>query len=201
MPLTIRLDKQTIQSHDLTPLEPYMKWNEQFRQFFMDNRGREHYRLLANVSSQLPTGSKVADLGTYNGGSALALSANSGVTVTTYDITECIPPFGETTLTRLNVTQKIMKCQDDVATLVENDVIMLDIAHDGVQEDAILELLAEHNYKGLLFMDDIHLNDPMRNTWKKITAYKKYDITPLGHWSGTGLVVFDPSKIDVEITM
>jgi hypothetical protein len=38
-------------------------------------------------------------------------------------------------------------------------------------------------------LDDIHLNDDMKLFWNNITE-EKYDLTSIGHWSGTGLVVF-----------
>ena len=38
-------------------------------------------------------------------------------------------------------------------------------------------------------LDDIKLNDEMRDFWSNIKE-EKWDITSKGHWSGTGLVNF-----------
>jgi hypothetical protein len=39
-------------------------------------------------------------------------------------------------------------------------------------------------------LDDINLNNPMKEFWNVITE-DKYDISEYGHWSGTGLVIFE----------
>jgi hypothetical protein len=45
------------------------------------------------------------------------------------------------------------------------------------------------NFKGRLFLDDIHLNPAMKCFWNSISETKA-DITDIGHWSGSGLVDF-----------
>jgi hypothetical protein len=45
------------------------------------------------------------------------------------------------------------------------------------------------NYKGYLLLDDIHLNFEMERFWGSITK-EKYDITNIGHITGTGVVYF-----------
>ena len=45
-------------------------------------------------------------------------------------------------------------------------------------------------YKGYLMLDDIYYNDAMRNFWSSIVE-EKYDISNIGHHSGTGLVIFN----------
>jgi hypothetical protein len=39
-------------------------------------------------------------------------------------------------------------------------------------------------------LDDIHLNEAMINYWNSFTE-EKYDLTNIGHWSGTGMVIFE----------
>ena len=58
----------------------------------------------------------------------------------------------------------------------------------GMDEDSY-QHLKKINWEGYLVLDDIHLNDPMKEFWNQIDN-EKYDITPMGHWSGTGLVIF-----------
>lgn len=56
------------------------------------------YKLLAYLSSQLPKGSKVADLGTNRGDSAIALASNPDVFVMTFDIEDRVgTPVGQKT--------------------------------------------------------------------------------------------------------
>jgi hypothetical protein len=68
--------------------------------------------------------------------------------------------------------------------------IMLDTDHEGPFEDAFYAHLKKINYKGLLFLDDINLNDPMKIFWAGITE-EKYELTSKAHWSGTGIVIFE----------
>ena len=68
--------------------------------------------------------------------------------------------------------------------------IMLDTFHEGVYEISFYEKLKEINYKGILFCDDIHLNEKMENFWNLIT-HEKYDITDKGHETGSGIVLFE----------
>ena len=67
--------------------------------------------------------------------------------------------------------------------------IFLDVDHDGLYEDKFYSFLNSIEWKGILVLDDIHLNEPMKNFWNGISQ-EKYDLTQIGHWSGTGLVVF-----------
>ena len=53
-------------------------------------------------------------------------------------------------------------------------------------------MLKHNGFKGLLFLDDIYLNDAMRIFWDSITE-PKYDLTSVGHFSGNGIVDFSKS--------
>ena len=55
-------------------------------------------------------------------------------------------------------------------------------------------MLVEGHYDGLLMLDDIYLNPTIQSFWEKI-GLEKIDLTPLGHWSGTGLVRFEPAAL------
>ena len=52
----------------------------------------------------------------------------------------------------------------------------------------ILDFLIDNNWHGKLLLDDINLNQEMKNFWNGI-SHEKYDLTDIGHWSGTGLVI------------
>ena len=158
------------------------------------------YRLLALLSSQLPAGSLVADLGTREGDSATALAVNTTVRVVTYDIVV----NGESVrLANLENVQFIQKdCISDVDNYAGAILISLDLdPHDGIQEQKVLELLLEKKFRGLLVCDDINPQWwPEMKEWWDTIMLKKYDVTFYGHFSGTGIVVFDEQFIDVNIT-
>ena len=76
-------------------------------------------------------------------------------------------------------------------------IILLDIdPHDGVTEDYFYNRLLDFDFKGFLICDDIHINDGMMNFWNSIKK-QKFDITDIGHWSGTGLVNFSDEIIEI----
>ena len=67
---------------------------------------------------------------------------------------------------------------------------MLDTYHDGEFEQEFADYLTEINYKGLVMFDDIHLNSEMSNFWDGLEN-EKYDLTDIGHHTGTGIAVYD----------
>ena len=67
--------------------------------------------------------------------------------------------------------------------------IMLDTFHDASFEKEFLNHLIKLNYKGFLLLDDIYLNDEMKIFWSSMKL-EKYDISKIGHVTGTGLVSF-----------
>ena len=200
----ITLDKDTIASVDVSSLLPYLvSAPEAFKSYLVADPGKEHYRLLAYLSEQLGksmTHPKVSDVGTYHGASALSLSMHPDVQVTTYDILKLIP-HTLSPLHRPNVFMKVMSGQLDIAEISKSDIVVLDIdPHDGPSETEFVQLLVRYGFRGLLICDDIHLNSGMQHFWSETipSHLKKVDVSPLGHWTGTGIVVFDPSIIDVN---
>jgi len=145
--------------------------------------GREHYRLLMYVST-LFNGEVLFDVGTNECRSAIALSYNKANKIKSYDIVQINPenPIIE------NV-EFILGDSTKDEELIHSPFIFLDVDHDGTYENIFYNHLKESGWKGLLMLDDIHLNDDMRLFWNNITE-EKYDLTSIGHWSGTGLVVF-----------
>ena len=63
-------------------------------------------------------------------------------------------------------------------------------------EREFFQRLLDVQYRGMLGLDDIQLNHEMNKWWKELQGgenekgYKTYDLTNIGHWSGTGLVDF-----------
>lgn len=201
--IKLNLNKENVFARSILDLLPYMEWNPEFLQYMNKSPGCEHYRMLAEISNQLPDGTRISDLGTYNGSSALALSDNLNVHVTTYDIKQFIPDSSKilTPLTRPNIQMKIMPCQSDIQSILQSQFVFLDIdPHDGPEETQFVKLLLDNGFRGILGCDDIHLNAGMNLFWDSIPFHlKKIDVTYLGHSSGTGLVIFDPSLIDIDV--
>lgn len=199
---TINLSKSIVNSRTTNHLTDYMRFKPSFIDYINNEAGKEHYKLLVEISHQLHDGANIADVGTYYGASALMLSSNPVVNVTTYDIFKVIP--GEevlTPLSRPNVKMVVQSGHDNIDSISHCDLVVLDIdPHDGKQEPVFISLLREKGFRGLLLCDDINLNKEMHHFWASTCPdLKKVDVTHLGHWSGTGVIVFDPTYIDVQV--
>jgi hypothetical protein len=197
--MNIPLDTTAISNIDLGDLSQYLNWNPTAKEYFLSNAGQEHYQLIAYLSQQIS--GEVADVGTLFGASALALSINDKSLVYTFDIVRCIPDGNDlkTPLSRPNIKFYVAKGQAVIAKLAQCKLVILDVdPHDGNQETDIVNRLINHDFKGLLVVDDIHLNKGMKHFWDNIpTTLKKVDVTHIGHNTGTGIIIFDPSFIDV----
>jgi len=178
------LNKENISKIDLDRFSRYVS-NVEHRNYFFDVNFKEHYRLIAYLST-LFDHSNIFDIGTNLGYSALALSYSPRNKIISYDIVEGKDLNHAEELS--NIEYLIGDVSKD-ARLLRSPLIMLDTNHDGVFENKLYNYLKENNYKGLLFLDDIHLNQPMRDFWNSISETKA-DVTDLGHWSGSGLVDF-----------
>jgi hypothetical protein len=177
--------EQILQKIDLTSLSESIEEAE-YRNYFLGECGQEHYRLLAYIST-LYSNTTLIDIGTFKGCSALSLSYNSSNIVHSFDIS-----FNKTIQ---NIPSNIHFYIDDVfdikfkQLILSSPFIMVDTAHDGIFEKQFHEFLQLNNWKGILLLDDIHLNDAMKEYWDSIRE-NKLDISHLGHWSGTGIVYF-----------
>lgn len=149
--------------------------------FYMD-AGLEHYRLLAYIS-KLYNGVTLLDIGSYQGSSAIALSFNKKNKVISYDIDQQ-PEIGEINIPNIKfIKGNVLK--DEITA----PFILLDTYHDGTFEQDFVDHLLKINYKGLVMFDDIHLNEEMSNFWNGLKN-EKYDLTEIGHHSGTGIAIF-----------
>lgn len=149
--------------------------------FYMD-AGLEHYRLLAYVS-KLYNGVTLLDIGSYQGSSAIALSFNKKNKVISYDIDQQ-PEIAEINILNIKfIKGNVLK--DEITA----PFILLDTYHDGTFEQDFVNHLLKINYKGLVMFDDIHLNEEMSNFWNGLKN-EKYDLTEIGHHSGTGIAIF-----------
>jgi len=185
----MKLIKNDIQKIDLSYFDnllinfPYLK-----------NQG-EHYRLLTYIS-QLYNNELIIDAGTCQGHSCLAFSQNKNNLVYTYDIYP--KNLDYITDKYSNVTKKILDINlelDDVFN--SSKIILLDIdPHNGIIETNFYNRLLTTKFKGFLICDDININNGMKLFWNHINK-EKYDISDIGHWSGTGIVNFSDEKLDI----
>jgi hypothetical protein len=208
--IIIPVSKNSVQEVDLTKVYPYMSWNPTYTNFMTKNPGEEHYKLLAYFAQYLskhiesPT---ISDIGTLHGSSALSLSIVPTCMVTTYDILNLVPtpspqqpmPNVQTINNVPNIKRKIMSGQLDIVNIAKSDLVLLDIdPHEGTEETKFVNLLEKNGFKGILIVDDIHLNEGMRAFWAGVPEkYKKLDLTHLGHWTGTGVIMFDKERYDI----
>lgn len=147
------------------------------------NKG-EHYNLLSSISHRFNK-VKLYDIGTYKGNSAVALSSNPANLVISYDIGYYVDVDRP-----VNVEFRIGNFYYDV-DVIKSPFILFDIdPHNGADELEFYEKLLQAGYKGIVLFDDIHLNSEMKYFWNSIKN-KKFDLTNIGHWSGTGAVLFE----------
>lgn len=164
---------------------------------FYGDPGKEHYRLLAYLSTQF-SGKTLIDIGSHRGSSAAALSFNPQNQVESFDIENRIPESQNSPKNIKNIRFNYVNLFNLESrspwekTILESPLIFLDIdPHDGILEYEFYLWLKSKKYNGAIIFDDIHYFIGMRkNLWQKIEDSEKEDITHLGHWSGTGIIQF-----------
>lgn len=155
----------------------------------------EHYKLLKYICLQY-NDIIILDLGTACGHSALALSQNKTNKIITFDLNKRSDLIDNID----NVERVLLDCNLIESDIIESaKIILLDIdPHDGSQEIKFYNKLKTTKFKGILLCDDINLNQGMKDFWKTVVE-EKYDISDLGHFSGTGLVNFGDEEISINI--
>ena len=175
-----KLTKENINSVNLNELSNYLNENIEIKQYFLGEPGSEHYKLLAYIST-LFTDSLLFDIGTFRGASALALSYNKNNMIYSYDIVN--DRILEDTENMVFVLGNVLDNPD----LLKAKFISLDVNHDGVFETEFINFLNKNNWHGWLMLDDIIHFIPVKEIFEALPN-EKYDISNIGHWSGTGLV-------------
>jgi len=163
---------------------------------FYGKEGEQHYRLLSYFST-LFNNSNIIDLGTHRGSSALALSYNKTNTIHTFDI------FDKVLNKKIKEISNIKFYMDDLFNeniqekfnelVLSCPFIFMDVdPHNGIMEIDFYNYLKKIKYKGFLICDDIWYFKEMRDKfWYKIDYKERYDLTDIGHWSGTGIISFN----------
>jgi len=162
---------------------------------FFDKPGRNHYYLLAYLST-LFNNSNIIDIGTHLGKSSLALSYNKTNVVHTFNIEDQIK--NSKIKDRQNIQFHIENILEDSIQekwydiIINTPIIVFDIEpHNGSYEYEFYKYLMSIGYQGIVVWDDIWYFKEMRdNFWYLIPNDIKYDLTLIGHWSGTGITCF-----------
>ncbi len=166
--------------------------------------GHAPYKLYAYISEVIDN-VVIVEVGTRFGGSALAFSYNDKNKIISYDIIDC----GASKIDRKNILFKIEDfTKDESIDWGGVDIIMIDVdPHDGIKEREFMTFLESVEWEGILILDDILANWPRivhgadpeaMNAWWNGLTYEKYDISDVGHCSGTGLVNIG-NKFKIEI--
>ena len=176
--VVLDLGADAVASVDIGGVEVCARGDE-FHQYFVRPPGKEHFKLLACLSAQLPAGTTVAASGS-RGMNALALSVNPAVRVLTKD--------GEPTFGRPNITNGGL----------DKGLAVVLLSTNSRQE---VEGLLASGFEGLILVDNIHLDADNREfwTWARTTAGTAavLDLTDVGHTVGTGALVVG-SKLAVK---
>lgn len=151
----------------------------------------EHYRLLRSMM-RIIRPDNVFEIGTGEGFSAMAMTeGDPSATITTVDV---LPPRKFNTS---NIHSMVVRLGDPPpATYLEAaDFIFIDGPKDGEYEPMLLGALKSLTLKPwvIIMLDDIRLAN-MVQLWKDIDR-PKLDLTSFGHWSGTGLIDWNGTKI------
>ena len=180
------LNIEKIKEVDLTTLGELVL-EEEYRNYFKGAPGQEHYKLLGYISL-LFNNETLLDIGTYKGCSALALSLNPTNQIKSFDIRQGLRSLSSTPNNVEFIIDNILDGKY-INLIQSTNFIILDTDHNGPFEHDFYEHLKSIDWKGTLILDDIKLNDPMIVFWDTIIE-EKYDISRIGHYSGTGLVIF-----------
>ena len=81
---------------------------------------------------------------------------------------------------------------------LDASVIYLDTLHEGPYEREFTQALIDVGWQGALILDDLTLTPGMAEFWKWVCSIlpgKAFDMSEVGHWSGTGVVFFNASRI------
>ena len=188
-----------INAVDLETFRPYLQdVSDEIRNAFYAKCGREHFRLLAYISS-LTHNATIINIHTNGGYEALALSHNETNTVYSFNTPD------ELVNSNVRERRNIQFIPDDLLkssvrekwrkTILQSAFIFVDIEpHEGYQEYILYKYLSEIGYGGFVIYNKMWYYRSMRNQfWYRIPDNYRYDLTEVGHLYGTGIVNFNDS--------
>lgn len=202
----IKIVKSEINDVDMNQILEFISWNPQYKEYMQKKPGEEVFKLLAYLSRQIAKVKPIpiiSDIATHFGCTALALASYPSVQVTTYDIIDYIPQGGNIkTLANIpTIKRKFMSGQLDIVNIAKSDLIMFDMEpHNGIEEMKFVKNLQKHGFKGLLVVGNINITEGMKSFWQSLPSeLTKFNVTEIGHWAGTGIIVFDSDAYEIKI--
>lgn len=224
MTMTIVLSAAALKAVDLDGALPYIEFHAH-RVYLKESN--EHYRLLAFLASKLANanadgGALFVDTRTHLGSTAIALAHGalegaggaSGARVVSYDTEDVIARFTTdiigtdvsgvpTAKTHPRVETRLRDPSHTVElteTLLHADLVVLEPDAKTLERAVqIVRGLEAGGFRGVLVMDAIKLTREVAELWQSVCAPKKLDVSALAHWSGTGIALFDPTRVDVVV--
>lgn len=194
-PKIIVIDKNKIKHEKLKKYSKmisyhYKVWDEKLRLYTdWDVRpGMCEYVLYSHLAKQFKN-TIILDVGTGGGGSSKSLADNLHNKVISFDVSKRMDiPMSPNVEYRIGDFMK-----DDTIDYSIVSIIMIDVdPHDGIQEKEMVKFLEEEKkWSGILLMDDTDTDTfpEFKKYWQELN-YEKYDLTDVGHHSGTGLINF-----------
>lgn len=160
-----------------------------------------HYRTLVWLGWQFQ-GIHILDVGTRAGTSAVCLADNPANKVTTCDINHMRKGID---VRDFMVKAGIEYIESDAAQLPEDiikrsSIIMLDISHNGEDEQRFFERLNQINYNGIVLMDDVSFPrhfPKLHEFWNSIPQEKLLLPRAISHDTGTGVVIYGQHTVSV----
>jgi hypothetical protein len=191
--MSIVINTSAVDRIDIAAFTPHIP--EEYRFFFFAPPGVAPYRLLAHLST-LFDDQTLVEVGVHNGWGCMALSHNPRNRVVGFDVDlDALSPVIRDTYRTVRYVEGLAH-KAEPALLLSTPFIHFDARHDGVYEQVFFDWLVDHRYRGLLLLDDIHLNKAMQRFWDGIPGVKR-DLTIVGHDTGTGLVCMGGVTVDV----
>lgn len=192
----IMIDINRIESYindiDLTKLSTNLH-NKNMIKDFLEKPGINHYYLISYFAN-LFNGSTFLDIGTNEGASALAMTYGNENKIYSFDLVnnrKINENINNISYVIDDITREYKDFDGKFNDLIlSSKFIMLDTEHDGKFENKFYLYLKQIKYSGYLFLDDIYLYSVMTKFWNNIKE-EKIDLTKYGHWSGSGLVIFE----------
>jgi hypothetical protein len=181
------INKEAVQREDITKLAKYQEgWCNPSYMSWNKESGHTEYKLYSFLSYNIPWDSTILDIGTLFGGSALALSNNSTQEVLSYDL---VKTLAHDNLKKDNIKLFIEDWTQNSYNWENIHLIIIDVEpHDGTLEPPMIQFAVDHGFEGLIVLDDISGMFPgMTEMWGKL-PYEKYNVTEIGHFSGTGIL-------------
>ncbi len=179
--------------------------------YYDDKSGIQEYRLYSYLT-EFFNEITILDIGTFTGRSTVALSHNESNRVISYNIVDEIQHPNHPIYKKSNIEFRIKDVLDDLTRdFIQSynvQIVIIDIDGYGKAEKQIIERLRDIGFSGIIILDDTHHPDKeigkcMKQLWAELdeisrNGMTKYEFTPYGHCSGTGVLLMNTPYINFQ---